>query len=272
VQARDVEAEQGSDDEAKTEGVDDEAPADADRGGQDRGDGWNVDDVISRPTKLSARIPADLHAGLCLTACCRRRAERSDLRRLHLGEVAGWQIVLAAILAAHPGMRGVLFDLPHVIADATNALAERGVDDRGDCVAGDFFASVPAGGDGYLLSLVLHDWPDPQARCILRNVAAASVRGARLLIIEFVVPPGDTLHLSKMVDVTILAMAGGNERTEPEWRELLTAAGFTGIAVRHTGATMLSHPRSSAMTTKPAPPAWRRPEMPAEHGRRPARL
>jgi len=64
--------------------------------------------------------------------------------------------VLAAILPAHPHMRGVLFDLPHVIADAPKALAERGIGDRADCVAGDFFASVP-GGDGYLLSLVLHD-------------------------------------------------------------------------------------------------------------------
>jgi O-methyltransferase domain/Dimerisation domain len=143
--------------------------------------------------------------------------------------------VLAAILPTHPHMRGVLFDLPHVIDHAPKALAERGIGDRVDCVAGDFFASVPAGGDGYLLSLVLHDWPDPQALRILRNIAAASSSGARLLIIELVVPPGDTPHLSKMVDLTMLAMVGGKERSEPEWRELLTAAGFTGIAVRHTG-------------------------------------
>jgi hypothetical protein len=139
---------------------------------------------------------------------------------------------LAAILPAHPHMRGVLFDLPHVIADAPKALADRGIEDRVDCVAGDLFASVPAGGDGYLLSLVLHDWPDPQA---LRNIAAAGGSGARLLIIELVVPAGDTPHLAKMIDLTMLAMAGGKERTEPEWRELLTAVGFTGIAVRQTG-------------------------------------
>jgi hypothetical protein len=143
--------------------------------------------------------------------------------------------VLASILPAHPHMRGVLFDLPHVIADAPKALAERGIQDRVDCVAGDFFASVPTGGDGYLLSLVLHSWPDSRALRILRNIAAASGSGARLLLIEFVVPPGDTPHMSKMIDLTMLAMAGGKERTEPEWRELLTAAGFTGIAVRQTG-------------------------------------
>jgi len=85
------------------------------------------------------------------------------------------------------------------------------------------------------VSLVLHSWPDSRALRILRTIAAASGSGARLLLIEFVVPPGDTPHMSKMIDLTMLAMAGGQERTEPEWRELLTAAGFTGIAVRQTG-------------------------------------
>ena len=93
---------------------------------------------------------------------------------------------------------------------------------------------MPAGGDGYLLSIVLHDWSDEQALRILRNIAAAA-SGARLLIIEFVVPPGDTPHISKTIDLTMLAMVGGKERTEPEWREMLTAAGFTGIAMRQTG-------------------------------------
>jgi hypothetical protein len=82
---------------------------------------------------------------------------------------------------------------------------------------------------------VLHSWPDSRALRILRNIAAASPGGARLLLIEFVVPPGDTPHMSKMIDLTMLAMAEGKERTEPEWRDLLTAAGFTGIVVRQTG-------------------------------------
>jgi hypothetical protein len=93
--------------------------------------------------------------------------------------------VLAAILPAHPHMRGVLFDLPHGVTDAPKALADRGIGDRVDCVAGDFFASVPTGGDAYLLSLVLHDWPDPQALRILRNIAAAGGSGARLLTSGF---------------------------------------------------------------------------------------
>lgn len=146
--------------------------------------------------------------------------------------------VLAAILAAHPHMRGVLFDLPHVITDAPRALVRYGVDDRGDCVGGDFFESVPAGADAYLVSVVLHNWPDQQAQRILANIAAAGGSGERLLMIEFVVPPGDTPHLSKVSDLNMLAMLDGKERTETEWRELLTAADFTGIEIRQTSTPL----------------------------------
>ena len=146
--------------------------------------------------------------------------------------------VLAAILAAHPHMRGVLFDLPHVITSAPETLARHGVDDRVDCVGGDFLESVPPGGDAYLASVVLHDWPDQQAQRILANIAAAGGSGARLLMIEFVVPPGDTPHLSKISDLNMLAMMGGKERTETEWRELLTAADLTGIDIHQTGTPL----------------------------------
>ena len=146
--------------------------------------------------------------------------------------------VLATILAAHPHIRGVLFDLPHVITDAPRTLARHGVDDRVDCMGGDFFESVPAGADAYLVSVVLHNWPDQHAQRILANIAAAGGSGARLLMIEFVVPPGDTPHLSKMSDLNMLAMLDGKERTETEWRGLLTAADFTGIEIHQTGAPL----------------------------------
>jgi hypothetical protein len=142
--------------------------------------------------------------------------------------------VLATILAAHPHMRGVLFDLPHVITNAPRTLASHGVEDRAQYMGGDFFESVPAGGDAYLASLVLHDWPDQQAERILANIAAAGGSGSRLLVLDFVVPPGDTPHLAKISDLNMLAMMGGKERTETEWRELLSAEGFTGIEVRRT--------------------------------------
>ena len=143
--------------------------------------------------------------------------------------------VLAAILTAHPQLRGVLFDLPHVISDAPRTLARHGVQDRAECAGGDFLESVPPGGDAYLLSLVLHDWPDDQARRILANVAAAGGSGARLLVLDFMVPPGDAPHMAKISDLNMLAMMGGKERTETEWRELLTAAGFAGIGIGQTG-------------------------------------
>ena len=82
---------------------------------------------------------------------------------------------------------------------------------------------------------MLHDWPDQQAERILANIAAAGGSGSRLLVLDFVVPPGDTPHLTKMSDLNMLAMMGGKERTETEWRELLTAEGFTGIEVSQTG-------------------------------------
>jgi hypothetical protein len=146
--------------------------------------------------------------------------------------------MLAAILTAHPGLRGVLFDLPRVVAEAPKALAERGVADRVECVGGDFFDSVPAGADTYLVSFVLHDWPDDEARRILANIAAAGGPGARLMMVEFVVPPGDTPHMSKMIDLTMLGMLAGQERAEDQWHDLLSTAGFTGIGIRETGTPL----------------------------------
>ena len=100
----------------------------------------------------------------------------------------------------------------------------------------DFFESVPAG-NAYLVSFVLHDWPDQQALRILANIAAAAGSGARLLVLVFMVSPGDTRRLSKMSDLNMLAMMGGKERTETGWRELLAAAGFTSIGIRQRSLT-----------------------------------
>jgi hypothetical protein len=134
--------------------------------------------------------------------------------------------VLVQLIAGLPERIGVVFDLPAVAPAAMSSLAERGLGDRITFVSGDFFESVPAA-DVYVLSFILHDWDDESAVRILETVRKASNAGARLLVLEGVVPPGDTPHLMKIVDLTMLGMLPGRERTEPEFRVLLERSGFT---------------------------------------------
>ena len=134
--------------------------------------------------------------------------------------------MLAAILARHAGPRGVLFDRPHVVRDAPALLKARGVDERVTIEAGDFFETVPAGGDAYVLSHVIHDWSEDQCLTILGHCRKAIKPEGRLLIVEMVLPAGDTPHPGKMLDMVMLVMPGGQERTEAEYATLLEKAGF----------------------------------------------
>lgn len=132
--------------------------------------------------------------------------------------------LLAAILASNVHLRGMLFDLPHVVASATPLLAAAGVADRCQPIAGDFFEAVPSGGDAYILAQILHDWDDDRSRTILQNCRAAMAPTGRMLIVELVVPPGDEPSLSKLLDLHMLVLLTGRERTETEYRDLLTLA------------------------------------------------
>lgn len=134
--------------------------------------------------------------------------------------------MLAAILSRHAGPRGVLFDMPHVVGDAPALLRERGVENRVTIEAGDFFKTVPSGGDAYLLSHVIHDWNEDQCLTILGHCRKAMKPDGRLLIVEMVLPLGDTPHPGKVLDMVMLVMAGGQERTEAEYTPLLAKAGF----------------------------------------------
>ena len=134
--------------------------------------------------------------------------------------------LLAAILARHARPRGVLFDLPHVVADAPALLRERGVAERVTFEAGDFRKGVPAGGDAYVLSHVIHDWNDDQCLTILGHCRNAMKPDGRLLIVEMVLPAGDTPHPGKVLDIVMLVAPGGQERTEAEYAFLLSKAGF----------------------------------------------
>jgi O-methyltransferase domain/Dimerisation domain len=142
--------------------------------------------------------------------------------------------LLAQILAATPTVTGVAFDLPHVIADAAPALKGHGLGDRLTAESGNFFEAVPAGADTYLLSLVLHDWNDAQAGKILENIRQVASPGATILALEPVMPDGDGPHMSKTLDLTMLAMTGGRERRADEHRKLLEQAGLTFQGVTPT--------------------------------------
>jgi hypothetical protein len=134
--------------------------------------------------------------------------------------------LLRLLLAGDPERRGIVFDLPEVVAGAPATLAAAGLADRVEVAGGDFFSSVPAA-DIYVLSEVLHDWDDDKGLQILRSIAAAAPRPAHLVLLEMVVPEDSTPHPAKNVDLVMLAMLGGRERTAADWRRLLQAGGFT---------------------------------------------
>ncbi len=135
--------------------------------------------------------------------------------------------MLAHILTRHLSPRGVLFDRPHVVRDAPQLIEARGLTNRMTIEAGDFFERVPAGGDAYILSHIIHDWNEDQCLTILGNCRKGMKRDSTLLIIEFVLPPGNTPHFGKLADMVMLAIPGGEERTEQEYGTLLKKAGFT---------------------------------------------
>jgi SAM-dependent methyltransferase len=127
--------------------------------------------------------------------------------------------LLRDLLERRSELRGIVFDLPEADRDDT------GVGDRITFVSGSFFEQVPEG-DAYVLSKILHDWDDERAAAILRTVRAAAPDGARLLVLDSVVPPGNDPAGVKWLDLLMLVLQRGRERTEPEWRALLDSAGF----------------------------------------------
>jgi hypothetical protein len=133
--------------------------------------------------------------------------------------------MLATLLSRHPGLRVILFDQPSVIGRGAPALAAHA--DRCEAVGGDFFDAVPAGGDVYLLSHVLHDWPEEGCVRILESCRRAMRPGGRVLAVEMVIPPDDSPHPGKMSDMVMIAFNGaGMERTQAEYAELLDRAGY----------------------------------------------
>jgi hypothetical protein len=139
--------------------------------------------------------------------------------------------LMASILAANAGSRGTVFDLPSGIAQAPQKLADAGVSARCEIVAGDFFHSVPEAADAYILKYVIHDWDDEQSVAILNNCRRAMHGASKILLVERVMPErieATPIHQRiAMADMNMLAMPGGQERTEQEYRNLFAAAGLS---------------------------------------------
>jgi SAM-dependent methyltransferase len=142
----------------------------------------------------------------------------SDIETL-IDIAGGHGRLLAGVLEAYPSMRGVLFDLPHVIEGARRV-------SRCEYVSGDFFASVPSGGDAYIMKHIIHDWDDDRALKILRNIREAMNPDGRVLLVEAVIASGNNQDFGKLLDLEMLVSPGGKERTATEYEELFTRAGL----------------------------------------------
>lgn len=140
--------------------------------------------------------------------------------------------LLATALRAHPGLRGILFDLASAVAEAPALLDSSGVADRCKILTGSAFDGVPAGGDLYVMSRVLHDWPDDKALLLLTNCRKVMSKDDVLLLVEGVLPEGAVSPSRCWIDLVMMVMTGGRERTEQEWRILLGKAGFSLVRVR----------------------------------------
>ena len=145
---------------------------------------------------------------------------------------------LVAILEAHKGLTGTLFDTPQVIEQATSLNPPAALDQRWNTVAGNFFNAVPEGADFYLLSHIIHDWDDSDAARILRNCVAAAPETATFLLVEEIIPDGDEPHRVKLLDVALLSILAGGERTIDEFDALFAAAGLKRTRIISTGSTV----------------------------------
>lgn len=138
----------------------------------------------------------------------------------------GHGFLLATILGANPTLRGILYEAPGVCEGAAARLDAAGLSGRCQVAAGDFFEAIPEGADACILKSVIHDWDDAHATAILRNCHKAVGPGGRALLAEMVIPPGNDPHVGKLLDLEMLVMVGGHERTEAQFRDLLAGAGF----------------------------------------------
>lgn len=133
---------------------------------------------------------------------------------------------MIGLLQHHLSLKGVVFDLPHVIERATERIEDAGLSNRCDLVGGNFFESVPSGADIYMMRHIIHDWHEDKALTILKNCYAAMSNESKLLVVESVIPPGNEPFGGKFLDLVMLLIPGGRERTEEQYRTLFDKSGF----------------------------------------------
>lgn len=138
----------------------------------------------------------------------------------------GHGYLLAEILKATPGLKGILFDMPGVSREDENLLEREGVANRCSVAEGSFFDDVPEGADAIILKSIIHDWDDENATRILRNCREALAPGGRILVCEVMLPGKNEPSVTKLLDLEMLAISGGLERTEPEFAALFGGAGL----------------------------------------------
>lgn len=144
---------------------------------------------------------------------------------------------ISKVLGKHPALKGILFELPHVVFP-TNELLLNGHAERCEIVSGSFFESVPKGGDVYTLKRVLHDWDDKSSELILKNCRKSLDKGGRLMVIESVVPEENGGHFIKDVDVYMMALFSSRERTKSEFNKLFESAGLKIERITPTGSML----------------------------------
>jgi hypothetical protein len=135
--------------------------------------------------------------------------------------------VLMSILRACPSVKGIVADLAHVVEGAKSRIASAGLSDRMQAVACDFFQSVPAGGDAYIMKHIIHDWDDARASTILKHIATAmGTKKGKVILLESVIAAGNTPDFGKVIDIEMLLFPGGRERTADEFKSLFERSGF----------------------------------------------
>ena len=189
--------------------------------------GMNIFEYLAQNPE-SAKIFDEAMTNLSVTEIAGIAASYDFSSIQTLVDVAGGEgLLIASILKSNPTLKGVLFDRPHVIERAKPFLEAEGLLERCQLAAGNFFESVPEGGDAYILKYIIHNWDDERAIAILKQCHKVMPDNGKVLVAEQVIPPGNQPFMGKLIDLNMLVMTdGGRERTEAEYRALFEKAGF----------------------------------------------